>query len=125
MTALDLLVLAGGGVALMALLIGVLFDATWLTLYLMQPLVRGFERLFLGIDAVKAGPETLLGQRATIVKDFQRQDDAPVSKGCVRVDGEVWKARSAANHRELTKGQLVTVEDRDGLTLTVAPAIDD
>jgi membrane-bound serine protease (ClpP class) len=39
-----------------------------------------------------------------------------VSKGRVRVDGELWEAQST---QSLSKGQKVRVIERKGLTLTV------
>jgi membrane-bound serine protease (ClpP class) len=57
------------------------------------------------------GPETLIGTSAEVVLACR-----PV--GQVRVQGELWRARSV---RGADAGQRVRVSGRDGLTLLVEP----
>ncbi len=57
------------------------------------------------------GVETLVGRRAVVVRSL-----AP--SGQVKLDGEVWAARSATL---LEPGATVVVERVDGLTLDVVP----
>ena len=110
-----------GAILLFAPILGYLVDAAWLALHITQPMISAFQRLFLGIDKVKAGAETVIGQHALIDRHFRRKPGETCSEGIVRVDGEFWRARSGADERELSKGQLVVISGRDGLTLTIEP----
>lgn len=58
---------------------------------------------------VVTGEEALIGNDAVVLQDFTRY-------GYVRVGGERWKAR--CDH-PLNKGEMVSIESVDGLTLTV------
>ena len=59
----------------------------------------------------KVGAETLIGKTAVVVEPCRPE-------GQVRLDGELWRARSAAG-AEL--GERVVVEELEGLTLVVRP----
>ena len=59
--------------------------------------------------SVRAGAETLIGQRATVI-------DACRPNGQVRLRGEIWEARCAEG---ADPGDEVVVADRDGLELLV------
>ena len=61
---------------------------------------------------VKWGPETLIGARGRAITDCR-------PRGTVRVQGDVWQARSEAGVRA---GEPVRVLSRDGLVLAVEPA---
>ena len=58
------------------------------------------------------GSETLVGRRAVVVR-------ALAPRGQVKLDGEVWEARAAA---ELEPGAEVVVTGLEGLVLEVEPA---
>jgi membrane-bound serine protease (ClpP class) len=58
---------------------------------------------------VAVGVETLVGRRAVVIRPL-------VASGQVKLDGEVWEARSDA---ELEPGQEVVVRAVDGLVLEV------
>lgn len=58
------------------------------------------------------GAETLIGRRAIVVRPL-----AP--RGQVRLDGELWEARAAA---DVPPGAEVVVTGLDGLVLDVEPA---
>ena len=70
-----------------------------------------FWRRFLRRYRLRSGPETLVGERATVVLPLN-----PV--GRVRVRGELWNARSSA---PAATGESVTITAIDGLTLEVEP----
>jgi membrane-bound serine protease (ClpP class) len=70
----------------------------------------GWKR-FLRRYRVRSGPETLIGETATVVEDC-----APA--GQVRVHGEIWNARSTA---PAMAGEAVRITALDGLTLHVEP----
>ncbi len=60
------------------------------------------------------GAETLVGQRAVVVR-------AIAPRGQVKLDGEVWEARSES---VLVPGDEVVVTDLEGLVLEVVPRAD-
>jgi membrane protein implicated in regulation of membrane protease activity len=60
---------------------------------------------------IRAGAETLIGARGVATTDVR-------PAGQVRVQGELWQARSEAG---AAAGERVRVVERDGLTLTVEP----
>jgi membrane-bound serine protease (ClpP class) len=63
---------------------------------------------------VRAGAETLIGARAVVTTDLDPE-------GQVRLQGELWQARSDAGARA---GDRVRVVERRGLTLVVEPEPD-
>ena len=114
--------LGAGGLA--ALLIGsvMLMDTDLPAFQIALPVIAAVGAggaLLLGVAvrlAVKAhrhpvvsGADTLIGERAVALEDFQEQ-------GQVRAAGEVWRARAA---RPVRRGQVLLVRGRDGLTLDV------
>ncbi len=60
---------------------------------------------------MKWGPETLIGARGRAITDCR-------PSGTVRVQGDVWQARSDSG---VSAGEPVRVLSRDGLVLTVEP----
>ena len=115
-------VLGAGGLA--ALLFGsvMLMDTDLPAFQIALPVIAAVGAggaLLLGVAvrlAVKAhrhpvvsGADTLIGERAVALEDFQE-------RGQVRAAGEVWRARSA---RPVQRGQVLVVRGRDGLTLDV------
>ncbi len=115
-------VLGAGGLA--ALLIGsvMLMDTDLPAFQIALPVIAAVGAggaLLLGVAvrlAVKAhrhpvvsGADTLIGERAVALEDFQEQ-------GQVRAAGEVWRARAP---RPVRRGQVLLVRGRDGLTLDV------
>jgi membrane-bound serine protease (ClpP class) len=63
-------------------------------------------------QALVSGADTLIGQPAVAIQDFELL-------GMVRINGELWRARTAAPVR---KGQRLRVIGRQGLTLNVEDA---
>jgi membrane-bound serine protease (ClpP class) len=66
---------------------------------------------FLRRYRLRSGPETLIGQTATVVDEC-----APL--GRVRLHGELWNARS---RETIAEGETVRITAIDGLTLEVEP----
>ena len=62
----------------------------------------------------RVGPEALVGARAEVVSACR-----PV--GQVRIQGELWRARSAA---DVDRGEAVRIAGIEGLTLLVEPEAD-
>jgi membrane-bound serine protease (ClpP class) len=71
----------------------------------------GVWRRFLRRYRVQTGAEAMIGKHAEVM-------GATSSAGRVRLDGEIWNARSES---PLTRGQTVRVTAVDGLTLVVEP----
>jgi membrane-bound serine protease (ClpP class) len=68
-----------------------------------------FWRRFLRRYRLRSGPETIVGQTATVIDEC-----APV--GRVRFQGELWNARASA---PIAEGELVRITAVNGLTLEV------
>ena len=58
----------------------------------------------------KVGPEALIGAEGIAITDIDPE-------GEVRVEGEIWRARSATEH--IRRGEKVKIKRREGLTLIV------
>jgi membrane-bound serine protease (ClpP class) len=71
----------------------------------------GLWRRFLRRYRIQTGAEGMIGKHAEVM-------DGASSSGRVRLDGEIWNARS---ERPLARGQTVRVTAVDGLTLVVEP----
>ena len=111
-------------IALMFLLLSLAWlavDAASFLAYVIDPLVRVFQRVFLGIDEPRAGPEAMIGKNAQIEKSFAKLDDAGSAQGYVSIDGESWQARSDASLNKLVAGGKVRIKEMDGLVLLVDP----
>jgi membrane protein implicated in regulation of membrane protease activity len=63
-------------------------------------------------SGAQVGPEALMGQRATVVKEL-----AP--EGFVRLRGERWKARMVEHGQHAGEGDIVEIAGIRGLTLLV------
>lgn len=72
-----------------------------------------FWRRFLRRYRIQTGAEAMIGKHAVVMEGAS-------SAGRVRLEGEIWKARSEV---PLTRGQTVRVTAIDGLTLVVEPVI--
>jgi membrane-bound ClpP family serine protease len=90
------------------------FVVAWLLQKILEPGVRWFQRVFLGIDKLRAGPEAMIGCSAAAVEFHQGEEGQYV--GSVRVDGETWQASS---NRQILAGAVVRVVRREGLILFV------
>ena len=100
----------------LAVLALILLPAPWGVLALAGALAfevveLAFWRRFLRRYGLRSGPETLIGERATVAYAC-----SPV--GRVRVRGELWRARSSA---PAGVGEPVKITAIDGLTLEVEP----
>jgi len=82
-----------------------------LAAFILEVLELLFWRRFLRRYRLRTGPETLIGELATVV-------DPCVPLGHVRVRGELWRAHSSA---PVPPGETVRIAAMDGLTLEVEP----
>lgn len=122
--------LALGGAASFIFGSALLFDAPglavpWVTILAMAALMGGFT-VFAGGKALAAqrrkpftGQEALIGSTATVRSLFDEQ-----RRGTVLTAGELWNATLASDSPVPAIGDRVTVEGRQGYTLTVRKARD-
>lgn len=83
-----------------------------LTLSLVRPLVR--SRL-LSSPPTRTGAAALVGKQALVLENINNHQGV----GCVKIDGEVWTARSLDEDREIVAGTRVEVVDIKGATALV------
>jgi membrane-bound ClpP family serine protease len=101
-------------------------DLAWLVGKLIEPIVRIFQKKALGIDAPRAGTETMIGKRAAIDGYSQRTSSDGEAECFVRIDGERWRAKLVGATPRSKHGLpiVVKVVGRDGLVLRVQADID-
>ncbi len=106
---------------LVAIAIAVLIDSQLIVAFFLQkiiePFVRWSQRVFFGIDRVRAGTETLIGAKAIAVK-FEKSDDGQFV-GSVVAEGENW---SACSKVPIQEGTAVSIVDREDLKLIIRPS---
>jgi membrane protein implicated in regulation of membrane protease activity len=83
-----------------------------LTLALVRPLVK--TRL-LSAAPTRTGAAALIGKKALVTERIDNHHGV----GCVKIDGEVWSARSFDDEREIEPGTRVEVVDIKGATALV------
>jgi membrane protein implicated in regulation of membrane protease activity len=100
---------AAGGTAV-ALIVFVV--ASVLTLALIRPIVRSHTRL---PPALRTGSAALVGKQAVVMERISNAEGV----GLVRIDREVWTARSLFDDQEIEAGTHVEVVDIKGATALV------
>lgn len=105
--------IAGAAVAGLIIFVAATDVLPFLLQVVVEPAVRWFQRVFLGIDRSRTGDDALIGSIG-IAGTFDPNDDG--WRGTIVVDGESWRARANA---PLQRGSSVEVVARDGLELTV------
>lgn len=113
---------AGG--ALTAFVAALLSASGWLQIILfvvISALLLLFTRplavKFINKDAVKTNYESMVGRVGEVVE----QIDNLRATGCVRVSGQDWTARAAADPESIPVGCEVVVQKIEGVKLIVAP----
>jgi membrane protein implicated in regulation of membrane protease activity len=66
---------------------------------------------------MRTGTAALVGRSATVVERIANGDDV----GCVRLDGEIWRARAYDDDEVIEPGARVQVLEIRGVTAVVAP----
>jgi len=102
--------LAGGGSTVQALAFVVV---TALFFGLVRPIARRHVSM---PPALRTGTAALVGRTAMVVEDICNDE----ARGAVRLDGEVWTARSYDEDELIPVGRRVTVIDIKGATALVA-----
>jgi membrane protein implicated in regulation of membrane protease activity len=80
----------------------------------LRPVARRHRRL---PPAMRTGAAALVGRRAIVLERIANDEGV----GCVRIDGEVWTARSYDEDQILEPGQKVDVVEIRGATAMVMP----
>jgi membrane protein implicated in regulation of membrane protease activity len=79
----------------------------------LRPLARSHKRQ---PPALRTGTAALIGRTATVLERISNDDDA----GCVRLEGEVWRARAYDEDEVIEPGAHVQVIEIRGVTAVVA-----
>lgn len=96
-----------------ALLSGVLFVGASLMVFgALRPVARSHRRL---PPAIRTGVAALVGKQATVLERIANVEGV----GCVKIDGEVWTARSYDDDEVIDAGERVEVVEIRGATALV------
>lgn len=110
----------GAGIAALVSAIGgglvasvVVFGATSLfSLFALRPVALRHRRL---PPAIRTGAAALVGKRAVVLERIANREGV----GCVKIDGEVWTARSYDEDEVIDAGERVEVVEIRGATAMV------
>jgi membrane protein implicated in regulation of membrane protease activity len=83
-----------------------------LTLWVLRPVARSHRRM---PPQIRTGTAALVGRRAVVLERIANHEGV----GCVRIDGEVWTARSYDEERVIEAGAAVEVVEIRGATALV------
>ncbi len=98
-----------------ALLSGVVFvGASAIVFATLRPIARRHRRL---PPALRTGAAALVGRPAVVLERIANDEGV----GCVKIDGEVWTARSYDEHEVIPAGEHVEVVEIRGATALVMP----
>jgi membrane protein implicated in regulation of membrane protease activity len=86
--------------------------ASLLVLLTLRPLARSHRQL---PPRIRTGAAALVGRDAIVLERIANQEGV----GCVRIDGEVWTARSYAEDDVIPAGERVQVVEIRGATALV------
>jgi membrane protein implicated in regulation of membrane protease activity len=84
------------------------------TLTLLRPIATSHRRQ---PPQLRTGTAALVGKTATVIERIANYDDV----GCVRLDGEIWRARAYDDDEVIEPGARVSVIEIRGVTAVVAP----
>jgi len=101
--------LLGVGVALSAIVFGV---ASGMVFAALRPVARRHRRL---PPSIRTGAAALVGRPAIVLERIANDEGV----GCVKIDGEVWTARSYAQDEVIDAGERVEVVEIRGATALV------
>jgi membrane protein implicated in regulation of membrane protease activity len=91
----------------------VFIAVTLLTLVVVRPIVRSHLKM---PPQIRTGAAALVGKQAVVLERIANHEGV----GCVRIDGEVWTARSLFDDRVIERGALVDVVEIKGATALVS-----
>ena len=111
----------GAGLAAVADLAGAPEVASWivfvavslLTLLVVRPIARSHMKV---PPQIRTGAAALIGKQAIVLERIANDEGV----GCVKIDGEVWTARSYDDDQEIERGKRVHVIEIRGATALVS-----
>lgn len=83
-----------------------------LTLVVVRPIVRSHLKM---PPQIRTGAAALVGKQAVVLERIANREGV----GCVKIDGEVWTARSLMDDEEIEPGTIVDVVEIKGATALV------
>jgi membrane protein implicated in regulation of membrane protease activity len=98
---------AGGAVPWIVFIV-----ASVLTLAVVRPIARSHMR---SAPRLRTGSAALIGKRAVVLERIANDEGV----GCIRVDGEIWTARSLDEDQVIESGTRVEIVDIKGATALV------
>jgi membrane protein implicated in regulation of membrane protease activity len=90
----------------------VFFTVALLTLVVVRPIVRSHLKM---PPQIRTGAAALVGKQAVVLETIANREGV----GCVRIDGEVWTARSLIDDQVIERGTVVDVVEIKGATALV------
>ncbi len=84
-----------------------------LTLVVVRPIVRSHLKV---PPQIRTGAAALVGKQAVVLERIANREGV----GCVRIDGEVWTARSLFDDQVIEQGSVVDVVEIKGATALVS-----
>ena len=84
-----------------------------LTLSIARPIARSHRRM---PPQIRTGTDALIGKHAVVLERIENTEGV----GCVKIDGEVWTARSLHDDEGIERGTRVEVVDIKGATALVS-----
>jgi membrane protein implicated in regulation of membrane protease activity len=91
----------------------VFFAVTLLTFVVVRPIVRSHLKM---PPQIRTGAAALVGKQAVVLERIANREGV----GCVRIDGEVWTARSLIDDDVIERGTVVDVIEIKGATALVS-----
>jgi membrane protein implicated in regulation of membrane protease activity len=91
----------------------VFFVVTLLSLVVVRPIVRSHLKM---PPQIRTGAAALVGKQAIVLERIANREGV----GCVRIDGEVWTARSLMDDEVIERGAVVDVIEIKGATALVS-----
>ena len=84
---------------------------------LLFALPRPVAKRYLNSKVQKTNTDALIGQTALVTQDIDNLN----AKGQVKVEGQIWTARSISDDVQLHEGQKVMIESISGVKVIVKP----
>ena len=100
--------IAGGAASIVVFVV-----ASLLTLLLVRPIVRSHMRM---PPPLRTGARALIGRQAIVLERIVNSEGV----GIIKIDGEVWTARSLYDDQEIEPGARVEIVDIKGATALVS-----
>jgi membrane protein implicated in regulation of membrane protease activity len=91
----------------------VFFVVTLLSLVVVRPIVRSHLKM---PPQIRTGAAALVGKQAIVLERIANREGV----GCIRIDGEVWTARSLMDDEVIERGAVVDVIEIKGATALVS-----